>query len=54
MLLSNSLITKRKIRPVERMKPAGPINGEYVAILLLFLIVLPAVSVLNSMGKDSI
>ena len=27
------------------MIPAGPINGEYVAILLLFLIGLPAVSV---------
>ena len=33
------------------MIPAGPINGEYVAILLLFLIGLPAVSAFNSTGK---
>ena len=34
------------------MIPAGPINGEYVEILLLFLVGLPAVSVFNSTGKD--
>ena len=33
------------------MIPAGPINGEYVAILILFLIGLPAVSVFNSEGE---
>ena len=33
------------------MIPAGPINGEYVAILLLFLVDLPAVSVFNSTGE---
>ena len=53
-LVSNSVITKRTIRPLERMIPAGPINGEYVAILLLFSIGLLAVSVFNSTGKDSI
>ena len=36
------------IRPMERMIPAGPINGNHLAILALFLIGLPAVSVFNS------
>ena len=45
-LLANSVFNERTILQVGRMIVMGPINGEYVAILLL-LISLPVVSVFN-------
>ena len=38
--MSNSVSTRRQIRPVERIRNTRPINGAYCAIRLDFLTVL--------------